>query len=162
MEQASSTGDHIFAREFFLENQRGSLPQVPACEACNNKKSELEHYLTSVLPFGGQHSDSMENLSSMVPKRLSKNKPLHEKLRSGMRRGWFETESGILVKSTSIPIDFNKIEMLIGYIVRGLCWEHMRVQLLKEDMLKVMTVTKAGDEFFGNNLFNLNAKYRVE
>lgn len=162
MEQASSTGDHIFAREFFLENKRGSLPQVPACKACNNKKSGLEHYLTSVLPFGGQHSDSMENLSSMVPKRLRKNKALHEKLCSGMRRDWFETESGIIAKTTSIPIDFDKIEMLIDYIVRGLCWENMHVQLLKKDMLKVKAATKAEDEFFRNNIFNLKVKYRVE
>lgn len=161
-EQASSTGDHIFAREFFLENRRGNLPRVPACDVCNNNKSELEYYLTSVLPFGGKHSDSIDNLSSMVPKRLRKNKSLHDKLRSGMSRGWFETESGVLVKSTSIPIDFTKIEMLISYIVRGLCWEHMRVQLLKEDILKVMAVTKSGDDFFRNKLFNLNVSYRVE
>jgi hypothetical protein len=84
-EQASSTEDHIFAKEFFLENKRGNLPQVPACDACNNKKFELEHYLTSVLPFGGQHSDSIDNLSSKVPKRLRKNKPLHDKLKTAGR-----------------------------------------------------------------------------
>ena len=126
-EQAASTGDHIFAREFFLENKRDNLPQVPACVACNNRKSELEHYLTSVLPFGGQHSDAINNLSSMVPKRLCKNKSLHDKLGSGMKKGWFETQSGILVKSTSIPIDFTKIEMLIDYIVRGLLFGNICV-----------------------------------
>lgn len=161
-EEISSTGDHIFAREFFLEEQRSNLPQVPACEVCNNKKSELEHYLTAVLPFGGQHIDSKENLSLMAPKRLNKNRPLHEKLRSGMKRDWFETESGVLVKSTSIPIDFNRLEMLFDYIVRGLCWKHMRVQLFKEDIVQVMALTKTGEEFFEKRFFSLNAKYHVE
>ena len=161
-EQASLAGDHIFAREFFLENERDNLPQVPASDVCNNKKSELEHYLTAVLPFGGKHSDSSVNLSSMVPKRLRKNKPLHDKLRSGMSPGWFVSESGILVKSTSIPIDFTKIEKLMRYIVRGLCWKHMHVQLLKEDILEVMAVTRFGNDFFRNRLFNLNVACRVE
>jgi len=160
-EKISSTGDHIFAREFFLDNERDNLPQVPACEVCNNIKSELEHYLTAVLPFGGQHSDSLSNLSSMVPKRLNKNKKLHKSLRSGMRRGWFVTDSGVLIKSTSIPIDFDKIERLMEYIVRGLCWEHMRVQLLEDDFVKVMAVTKHGENYFRNKLFSLNCNLRI-
>lgn len=160
-EKISSTGDHIFAREFFLNNERDNLPQVPACEACNNIKSELEHYLTAVLPFGGQHSDSLSNLSSMVPKRLKKNKKLHKSLRSGMSRDWFVTGSGILIKSTSIPINFDKIERLMEYIVRGLCWEHMRVQLLEDDFVKVMAVTKHGEKYFRDRLFNSNCNLRV-
>ena len=38
----------------------------------------------------------------------------------------------------------------------------MRVQLLKEDILKVKAVTKVEDDFFRNNFFNLNVNYRVE
>jgi len=33
--------DHVFARKFFLLNKRGNLPQVPACDQCNNEKSRL-------------------------------------------------------------------------------------------------------------------------
>lgn len=46
-------GDHIFARSFFLEKSGNNLPKVASCKPCNSKKSELETYLTSVLPFGG-------------------------------------------------------------------------------------------------------------
>ena len=49
---STTTGDHVFAREFFPEAARANLPKVPACESCNNEKSHLEHYLTAVLPFG--------------------------------------------------------------------------------------------------------------
>jgi len=49
---ASDTGDHVIARGFFLPSERGELPQVPACNQCNNEKSRLEHRLTTVLRSG--------------------------------------------------------------------------------------------------------------
>lgn len=61
-ENLSTTGDHIFAREFFLGNQRANLPKVPSCCECNNEKSELEHYFTSISPFGWRHDDASKNL----------------------------------------------------------------------------------------------------
>ena len=61
-EREAVTGDHIFAREFFLPSARANLPQAPICEQCNNEKSKLEHYLTTVLPFGGRHSASPKTL----------------------------------------------------------------------------------------------------
>jgi len=79
------TGDHIFARKFFVESARANLPQAPVCATCNNEKSELEHYLTAVLPFGGRHPDALENLVSMVPKRLQRNAKLHRVLSAGVR-----------------------------------------------------------------------------
>jgi 5-methylcytosine-specific restriction endonuclease McrA len=62
-EREAITGDHVFAREFFLPSDRADLPQAPICGECNNEKSKLEHYLTTVLPFGGRHPASAENLS---------------------------------------------------------------------------------------------------
>jgi 5-methylcytosine-specific restriction endonuclease McrA len=53
----AATMDHVFAREFFLVDRRANLPKVPACQACNGAKSDLEHYLTAVCT---------ENLSSGV------------------------------------------------------------------------------------------------
>ena len=85
-EREAVTGDHIFAREFFLPSARANLPQAPICRECNNEKSKLEHYLTTVLPFGGQHPTSLENLESMVPKRLRKNAKLHRELAAGQQR----------------------------------------------------------------------------
>ena len=73
---STNNGDHIFAREFFLPNQRGNLPKIPACKPCNDGKSRLEHYLTSVLPFGGRRKDARLNLER-VPDRLANNASLH-------------------------------------------------------------------------------------
>lgn len=50
---ASTTGDHVFGRGLFPLSQRGNLPKVPICDACTNKKSRLENYLMTTLPFGG-------------------------------------------------------------------------------------------------------------
>lgn len=52
---ASDTGDHVIARGFFPPSDRADLPQVPACSACNNAKSRLEHHLLTILPFGARH-----------------------------------------------------------------------------------------------------------
>ena len=54
------------ARKFLLEKGRADLRQAPACDRCNNEKAKLESYLMTVLPFGGRHIDTVENLASMV------------------------------------------------------------------------------------------------
>ena len=72
------TGDHIFARAFFLEDKRDNLPQAPACAECNGLKSTLEHYLTTVLPFGGRHPGASENLEKGEA-RLSKKPKVTER-----------------------------------------------------------------------------------
>lgn len=61
-DDASDTGDHVIARGFFLPSERGGLPQVPACNRCNNEKSRLEHHLTTVLPFGARQVARSANL----------------------------------------------------------------------------------------------------
>lgn len=55
LDAVATTVDHVFSREFFLVEDRGYLPEAPACKACNDEKSRMEHYLTAVLPFGGRH-----------------------------------------------------------------------------------------------------------
>ena len=41
-ERSAFTGDHIFARGFFVKRARANLPQVPTCELCNGRKADLE------------------------------------------------------------------------------------------------------------------------
>ena len=61
----------MFAREFLLTDRRASFPKLPACETCNNVKSKLEHYLTAVLPFGGQHTDELVTSLKWSPRHLA-------------------------------------------------------------------------------------------
>ena len=81
--RTAETADHVFAREFFLPAQRANLPKVPACRECNEAKSQLEHYLTAVLPFGARHPGAATSLSEMVPPRLAKNARLERDLSRG-------------------------------------------------------------------------------
>ena len=125
----SELGDHVFAREFFLESERGNLPQVPACSSCNGEKSVLEHYLATVLPFGGQHRDALRLLSERVPRRLAKNQKLHRELAAGMREEWAEGANGLIAKRMALPFDSTRIEGLFAFIVKGLIYRHWSILL---------------------------------
>lgn len=144
---AAITGDHVFAREFFLEADRTNLPQVPSCRKCNDEKSRLEHYLTTVLPFGGRHSQARQNLDLMVPKRLRKNQKLHRKLLAG------HTE-------TSVPLDGEKVEAMFRLIARGLVWYHWKVYIndethsVRADMMPEDGTRMTNDPAFGGKVGN--------
>ncbi len=93
-ENTSTTGDHIFAREFFLKEDRDNLPQGPACKECNSRKAALEHYLITVLPLGGRHPRAKENLEANLPRRLAKNVRLHKELGATAKEAWIQDSSG--------------------------------------------------------------------
>src|SRR5262249_26142801 len=115
----SQTGDHVVARALVAEALRGEIPIVPACAPCNGKKADLEHYAASVIPFGGRHPGASASLAADVPRRLAKNQRLHRELKSRQTRVWSE-ESGLMMPCLAIPIDGERLEGLVGYIVRGL------------------------------------------
>lgn len=117
-EMNSSEGDHIFSRKFFLPNRRDSLPKVPACKSCNNKKSQLETDLTAILPFSGKHSDARENLVTMVPPRLRRNAKLHGAISTNFKTRW-RLNNGLILPHAEIPFDYDKMKALMSYVLRG-------------------------------------------
>lgn len=155
------TADHIFAREFFLPSERANLPQTPACDTCNNDKSKLEHYLATVLPFGGRHADASENLASMAPKRLEKNARLHRHLQEGQKIALVPDKDGNLEDTIAIPFDGEKLERLFSMIARGLVWHHWSVYLEHGYEVQTRTVTTRGMQFYEEKLFRKNARARV-
>lgn len=157
---STRTGDHVFAREFFMEDRRDDLPKVPACEACNNEKSQLEHYLTAVLPFGGRHPDATANLQDMVPGRLAKNQRLHRELAEGSERIMAEETEGQALPSLTIPFDGQILERLFQFIVKGVAFYHWGVTFGDQHGVHVITVTPTGQEAFALFL-NMNARQRI-
>jgi hypothetical protein len=155
------TGDHIFAREFFLLSARANLPQAPICEQCNNEKSNLEHYLTTVLPFGGRHTHASENLALQVPKRLGKNTKLHRNLMAEQRIVSVSGTGGTTAETIAIPFDGEKLENLFSMITRGLVWYHWRVYLESSYRVQTHTITADGLEMYDQKLFRKNARNRV-
>jgi len=157
---ASETADHVLAREFVPIVHRPQIPQVPACRQCNKDKSDLEHYLTAVLPFGGRHADAVANLKKDGPRRLAKNQKLHRSLARGSSRLWTKERSGLLVNALTVPIDGEKVEKLVGFIVRGLIWHHWKIVLGPDCFVDVLSLTERGEALF-NRYSRMNAKDRV-
>ncbi|TAL37689.1 MAG: HNH endonuclease [Phenylobacterium sp.] len=140
----SSTGDHVFAREFFPKNKRADLPKVPACEACNQAKSRLEHYLTAVLPFAGRHADASSVLNEMVPPRLAKNRRLHAALSASQGRAWVK-QGGMLRPTLTLHLDAQQFEGLLRYVVRGLVAFHWNTVVPSDYAVGVAVWTEEGE-----------------
>ena len=152
---SSTTGDHVFAREFFDEKHRHNLPKIPACENCNNEKSKLEHYLTTVLPFGSRTKNAEINLRYNVSKRLKRNNKLDRSLASSVEYRWVEKD-GILARQMILPFDGKKYHDLFALIARGLVVHHWNLHLPLDYDFMAITTAKGGEGFFERNL-SLNA-----
>ncbi len=160
--QGSSTGrDHVFAREFFVAGGNQVLPQVPACAKCNGEKATLEHYLTALLPFGGRHAKARENLETMVPPRLNKNKKLHHHLAARTRTVWARERTGLLLPTMTLPLDFARVEALFTFIVKGLVWYHWQTYLTSDHFVTVLALSQHGEAVFDRKFFQANARDRV-
>jgi hypothetical protein len=158
---ASETGDHLFARKFVPAARRSEIPQVPACKPCNEAKADLEHYLTTVLLFGGRHADAASNLQNDGPRRLAKNRKLQRELARGRSRSWTKEPSGIFVNALTVPINGERVEKLVGYIVRGLMWHHWGIVFRPDCFVDVLSLTARGEAFF-QKFAEMNAKARVK
>jgi hypothetical protein len=161
-EKTSTTADHIFAREFFLLNERNNLPKVPSCHQCNKEKSELEHYLTAILPFGGFHETALENLSTMVPKRLKKNNSLHKELKENKAYVLSGENKENTIKLLTVPIDGQKMLDLFKFITKGLIWYHWQTIIDKRFDVEAISLTQHGEKYFQQKFFSLNSKNKVE
>jgi hypothetical protein len=147
----ATTDDHVIAAKFFLEAQRGNLPEVPACQLCNNEKSHLEDYLMVVLGFGAKHTDAAVNLDTQVRRRLENNLRLKRELAAG-----YDSSGG-----ATIPFDHRKLEALFAMIAQGLAWHHWGV-LLKTGFGAVAALfNDAGEPFFAQMLSGWRTPIRV-
>jgi hypothetical protein len=158
---ASQTADHVIARQFLLERRRDNLPKVPACLACNNEKSALEHYLATVLPFGGTHPDAGETLQSMLPGRLEKNRKLHLQLAQGMEQRYSSPAGAPWVPTLTLPFDGASLTKLYEFIARGLAFAHWNLLLPPETCLVRATFIRDDMPMF-QQLLERNANRRVQ
>lgn len=154
---STRSGDHIFARKFFLDERRDDLPKAPCCKPCNDKKSALEHYLTTVLPFGASHADALENLTQQVPPRLRKNLKLYKHLYLHQEDVFIKDNSGLLIPHSTIPIDVTKLEELFVLITKALANHHFQIKEHERVFFKpTLDVPNI------NGYFNGNAKSKIE
>jgi hypothetical protein len=116
----STSPDHVIAREFFPENLRANLPIAPACDDCNGRKSTLEHYATTLLPFGSLHQSAKDMLKATAPKRLSKNLKLKRELQKKTGHIWLKSNNGLILPSMTLPINSEKLIQLFDDCKRSL------------------------------------------
>ena len=149
----STTADHVIAREFFEISRRYNLPKVPACQECNNIKSKLEHYFTSIMPFGSNDEAAQEIFQSSVENRLNKNLKLKRYLSENMERRWTQTNSDIYLQTMQLPVNPEMLISLYNFIIKGLLWHHWKVILSCDYFVKSVALTDYGVEKFYNNFF---------
>lgn len=157
---STAQGDHVFPRTLFLESRRDDLPKVPACKRCNDEKSRLEHYLTTVLPFGGRHADASVNLEEQVPGRLARNQRLHRELAAGRETIEVAGADGPRTGATAIPFEPQMLFKFTEFVVRGLLWHHWKTRLRPNCGVRVIIPTNAVADTFLQS-FSHNARQRV-
>jgi len=154
------TMDHVFARSFFAQTQRGNLPQVPACDACNNEKAILEHYLATVLLFGGRHPDASRWLVEMGERRLAQNEKIRRDLAASMRYTKIKDAAGLESEVMTLDFDGSRLERLFAFIVRGLAWVHWQVLFDERHAVSVVSLTSVAQQFVTPQ-FDLRARDRA-
>jgi hypothetical protein len=155
----SSTADHVIARGFFPNDLRANLPKVGACQDCNNKKSQLEHVLTTVMPFGARHGNARKALLA-VERRLAKNQRLHRLLASGIRYALRPTKGMLCVSEMTIPFDGRKLELLCEYIIKGLARHHWGLNIDTNVFVRALFLSNQAAAAF-DQFFERDAKDRV-
>ena len=157
----STTDDHVFAREFFMLEDRHNLPKAPACQRCNNEKSKLEHYLTAVLPFAARHDKAAENLKQNVTRRLPENKKLSRELFGTMQPAWIKEESGLFLPAMTINFEGAKLEELLKLMARGLAWHHWKTYVGSDYYATVVFMTDMISLDFQDRVRRWNLANRV-
>ena len=120
---ASCTNDHVLAQSFFLPEDRGGLPQVPACTKCNNRKSALELLIGSTLLIGSRHPEAQRYRRELVKPRLDRNPKLRRKMGLDQPPHWVKI-NGIMQLMYEVKVTPADIDNLISMIVRGLYMHH--------------------------------------
>lgn len=148
----SEVREHVFARQFFLEQHWPGLPEVPACRACNTLKSQLENYLMTALGLGGWHPDAAINMQINLPRRLARNARLKRELFASMTPALLRIRSGLIVRTATVAFDADMLEQWCQMVVRGLCWHHWQTILDDSCHFDFMVPTSVHDANFGRVL----------
>lgn len=148
---STPTGDHVLPRSLVPTELRADLPKVPCCETCNNRKSRTEHYVATVLPFGGRHATARETLEAVRP-RLIKNQRLARELAAGMQD--HVTTDGTVGKRLLVRTEM--IEAFADDLVRGLSCHHWGERLTEQGDYFSALLHPEFDEMLSRQLAALN------
>jgi hypothetical protein len=154
-EPSTPTGDHVFARAFFLVSLRDNLPKVPCCLACNRTKSALERYLSAILPLGARHNDAIPNAES-AEARILKNAKLLRELVAGTKKELVEISPGVSDEKFVLPFSTAAFHELFIFIVKALAWHHWKIEIPSQFGVRVGSLTHAGEQLLAPLLMEKN------
>ncbi|MET0081138.1 MAG: hypothetical protein ABW119_22010, partial [Candidatus Thiodiazotropha lotti] len=120
----------------------------------------LEHYLLSVLPFGGTHPNAEKNLSVDAARRLNKNKKLKNHLKEEIGFGHVPQKNNELERRLHVPFDGEKLHKFSEFVGRGLLWHHWQCRVPSQYAVEAFTPSPTGLKYV-DSLFTLNTKHRV-
>lgn len=150
--KSTPTGDHAIPRSFFTLEDRDNIPKVPACVSCNNKKSVLEHYLASTLPFGGKHSSAEKYLTEFAPGRLAKNQKLQRDLARDKKHVLLQEPDLILRSQMTLPFEGEKYTDFFGYVAVAMLWHEWRKRVPAGHKVEAICLTPTGEEAWSHLL----------
>lgn len=160
--KSSVGGDHVFAREFFLIKHRNNLPQVPACRACNERKSRLEHYLLHAASFASQHNDAIETMQTLLPKRRARNKKLDSELEASRSSVWMKNRNGLITRQGVYLVDADVVRSWSSLVARGVAAFHWGLQHHQVSDPKVDVVTAETVRRYSSAIATLDPAHRIE
>jgi hypothetical protein len=136
-EAKSVTRDHVIPKCLFPAPLPSFMVTVPACDDCNAEKAEHDGYLRDMLVVDAGAAGSRvanEILTGKVFRASDKNRSLV--MRAAKSEGRFEpiySPGGIyLGQGFSFPIDGERVNNIVSFIVRGLYYK-LRNQRLPDD-----------------------------
>jgi hypothetical protein len=125
----ATTKDHVPPRSFFPKPFLSNLITVPSCFECNNRFSNDEEYLRTVLASALQDRDSEELVTQIweqkVERALKRNEPLIGSIYNSLQLVSIYDGSTLLGKRMAFTIDMDRIERVISKIVKGLFFCHV-------------------------------------
>lgn len=133
---AGGTRDHVIPRNLFGDKLPTLVPMitVPACEACNNKKSADERYLRDILALEIQNYDHL--LKTFFATKLAQNTIVGKsKVGNDLYKSpivELKTPSGLIHYATAVPVDFRTVERVLTMLIHGLYY-HFWNQRISED-----------------------------
>ena len=113
------------------------------------------------MPFGSNAPGAKEMLKTMVPPRLENNFKLKKSLQVGAHNVWVKpSDSDIIQRSMTLPIEGEKLIELLRMIIRGLSFYHWKVVIPKNYRVDVYALPLEGLIHFRDkiepNFFHLN------
>ena len=129
-EAVATTKDHVIPKGLFAQPYPPNLITVPACEPCNNRKSQDDDYLRDLLTcdiFGSESPVAKQVFEKVLTSDRRGSSTIVKTAREKMRFEPLHTRGGIYLGDfPTFPIDGERFNKIMETLVRGLYYDARR------------------------------------